>query len=294
MTPAMTPAPDETESEVRRMLRRALTRAVAELGARVVDDAVFGWRDRSIGCVVERGDSRLWLRVVWSRAEWARGHWWTGNRDAGEIRSVAKPTVIEVSERGDGPVVTRAELMTLATGTPVSATPELRAAPSVDGAWWTDLRHNLHLVARTPTTRTAVDPDGVCRRIFVFFGHELRTDPRRWRASHGDLHWNNLHTAPFGIVDWEAWGLAPRGYDAAFLLCHSLAIPEVAEEIARRFRHDLETEDGVVAQLYVLTKLLTRADGGEHPELVAPIHRHADRLLGRTRPTRPLTQGVNS
>lgn len=30
-----------------------------------------------------------------------------------------------------------------------------------------------------------------------------------------------------------------------------------------------------------MTKLLTRADSGEFPELVAPIHRHADRLLGR-------------
>lgn len=283
------PAP---ESEVRRMLRHALTRSVEELGASAVGEVVFGWRDRSIGCAVTRGDQRLWLRVVWSRAEWARGHWWTGNRDAGEIRSVAKPTVLEVSERGDGPTVVRAELMTLASGIPVSPTPELRAAPVVDDAWWSDLRHSLQMISRTSTTRTAVDPVGVRRRIAVFFGREVRTDVRRWRASHGDLHWNNLHAAPFSIVDWEAWGSAPRGYDAAFLLCHSLAIPEVAEEIAHRFRHDLETDDGVVSQLYVLTKLLTRADGGEHPELVAPIHRHADRLLGRPSLTRPLTQGV--
>jgi hypothetical protein len=57
-------------------------------------------------------------------------------------------------------------------------------------------------------------------------------------------------------------------------------VPHVADQIARRFRRDLESEGGIVSQLYVMTKLLTRADAGEHEHLVPALHRHVGRLLG--------------
>lgn len=277
----------------RRTLRDAFARMTAQLAVHVVGEPVLGWRDRSIGGAVERVGEPLWLRVVWARREWARGLWWTGNQDASEIRAAWKPAVIEVVEHAEGDVVLRAELMTRVHGAPCSATPVLRELPAVDGSWWDALRDDLSALAHVETSRMALDPANVLRRIAVFFGCEVETDERTWRPAHGDLHWGNLHTGPLAIVDWEAWGMAPRGYDAAFLLCHSLTVPDIAAEIARRFRDELDTEEGVVAQLYAMTRLLTRADGGENPDLVAPLHRHADRLIGRSRPSRPLMQGVS-
>ncbi|MGH3690378.1 MAG: phosphotransferase [Microbacterium sp.] len=278
---------------LRRMLHDALWRTAVDLGVRLSGDVVYGWRDRSIGSAVERGREVLWLRIVWARAEWARGAWWTGNRDAGGIRIDTKPTLLESREHTEGEVVFRAELMTLAPGSPCASTPELRDHVDIDGEWWSGLERSLITIAATPTPRMSLDPISVRRRIAVFFGYEIDTDPARWVSCHGDLHWNNIHADPLAIVDWEAWGLAPRGYDAAFLLGHSLGVPAIASEVTRRFRDDLDSDDGVIAQLYVLTKMLTRADGGAHPELIAPIHRHADRLLGRAPVSRPLTLGVN-
>ncbi|MBO9625496.1 MAG: phosphotransferase [Microbacterium sp.] len=278
------------------MLQHALVRMAGDLGVVPEGDAVSGWHDRSIGTLVSRGEERFWLRLAWARPEWARGMWWTGNADSSVLVGIPKPAVIEVAEQVQGPVVVRAELMSLVGGSPAAPESVLRAEAAVDEEWWLGLQTGLAALASTPTTRRALDPDGVRRRIAVFFGVDLDVDQGRWVASHGDLHWNNLHTGPLGILDWEAWGLAPRGYDAAFLLCHSLAVPAVAAEISRRFHDDLGTEDGLVAQLHVLTRLLTRADGGENPDLVEPLHRHADSLLGRirTRRTHPSHQGENA
>ena len=278
-------------AELREMLRAAQERFLRERGLVRKGAPVFGWRDRSVGSAVDNAGELQWLRVVWARKEWARGSWWTGNQDADVIRAAAKSRVLEVSELEEGPLTYRFELMTYQPGRPCSPTPDLRAPLGVEVGWWDALEESLGAVARTITPRKAVDDVAIVRRIRVFFGVETSTDVGQWRASHGDLHWANLHAEPFSIVDWEAWGLAPRGYDAAFLLCHSLAVPDTADEIARRFAQDLATDEGIVSQLYVMTKMLTRADGGEFPELVAPIHRHADRLLGRTPFTRPSSEG---
>lgn len=278
--------------ELRRILRDALSKTAAELDVRIDADPVYGWRDRSIGTAVMRGTERLWVRIVWARPEWARGMWWTGNQDAGVIRITEKPNLVEAREWREGPLMLRAEVMTLVPGSPCAPTAELRRDPDLEAGWWEALEHSLAAISATPTDRLALDPVSVRRRIAVFFDHEVDIDPARWHASHGDLHWNNLHARPLAIVDWEAWGLAPRGYDAAFLLCHALHVPTVAAELTRRFRDELESADGVASQLYVLTKLLTRADGGAHPDLVPLIHLHADRLIGRVRVTRPTTRGV--
>jgi len=278
-----------TTTAVRTALRLAYSRALADFGLDAIGRARFGWRDRSIGSVVERAGTRQWLRVVWSRRQWARNAWWTGNQDAAMITGVEKPRLLDVRAWEEGPLVYRAELMSLLPGRACAPTSVLARTPGLDESWWTDLERNLDAVAVTATDRTMLDPEIVRRRITVFFGIDLPVDQDDWVPSHGDLHWNNLHRDPFGIADWESWGLAPQGYDAAFLLGHSLAVPHVAEQIARRFRRDLETEGGIVSQLYVMTKLLTRADAGEHVGLVPAVHRHVGRLLGTRMPLRRRT-----
>jgi hypothetical protein len=45
----------------------------------------------------------------------------------------------------------------------------------------------------------------------------------RWESAHGDLHWCNVLVEPFGIVDWESWGLHPAGTGEAHLYLSALA-----------------------------------------------------------------------
>ena len=269
---------------LRTALRMAHSRALADLGLDAIGRVRFGWRDRSIGSAVEHAGSRQWLRVVWARREQAQGDWWTGNRDATSIRGVAKPRVLDARAWEEGPLVYRAELMSLLPGRACASTAVLERNPGLDDGWWEELERSLRALAETSTERRVLEPETMRRRITVFFGIDLDIDLREWLPAHGDLHWNNLHREPFAIADWEAWGLAPRGYDAAFLLGHSLAVRHAADEVARRFRGDLESDGGVISQLYVMTKLLTRADAGEHTELVPFIHRHVGRLLGARMP----------
>ncbi|MFJ4999738.1 hypothetical protein ACIP5T_16420 [Microbacterium sp. NPDC088619] len=269
-----------TSTALRVALRTAHSRSLADLGLNAIGRARFGWRDRSIGSVVERAGGRYWLRVVWSARGRARGAWWTGNQDASQIDGVAKPRLLDARAWEEGPLVYRAELMTLLPGRVCAPDAVLTGTPGLDESWWGELESSLDTLSAARTDRMVLDPEIIRRRISVFFGIEMDVDRDDWVASHGDLHWNNIHRDPFAIADWEAWGLAPRGYDAAFLLGHSLAVPHVAEQIARRFRRDLESEGGIVSQLYVMTKLLTRADAGEHEHLVPALHRHVGRLLG--------------
>lgn len=277
---------------LRTALRTAHSRALAELGLDAIGRVRFGWRDRSIGSAVEHAGSRQWLRVVWARREQAHGDWWTGNRDASAIRGVAKPRVLDARAWEEGPLVYRAELMSLLPGRTCASKAVLERSPGVDEGWWEELERSLGSLSETPTDRMVLDPDIMRRRITVFFGIDMDVDREEWRPAHGDLHWNNLHRDPFAIADWEAWGLAPRGYDAAFLLGHSLAVPHVADQVVRRFRGDLESDGGVISQLYVMTKLLTRADVGEHVELVPFIHRHVGRLLGTRMPRSRRSSGL--
>lgn len=74
-------------------------------------------------------------------------------------------------------------------------------------------------------------------------------------------------------------GPSPAGTDAATLLCYSLLVPEVAETVRELFADSLDTATGRVAQLYVVARLLRRIDGGDYPELAAPIVAHARTLL---------------
>lgn len=275
------PSPGTT---LRRALHGAYSRALAELGLDAIGRLRFGWRDRSVGSLVEHAGSHKWLRVVWARREHTQGDWWTGNHDASAISGLSKPRVLDARAWEEGPLVYRAELMSLLPGRACATTSVLERPTALDAAWWDELERTLGVLSTTATDRRVLDAEIMRRRIALFFGIEMDIDPDTWVPSHGDLQWNNLHRDPFGIADWEAWGLAPRGYDVAFLLGHSLAVPEIAEKVASRFRDDLESEGGVVSQLYVMTKLLTRADAGEHVELVPLVHRHVERLLGTRMP----------
>lgn len=83
------------------------------------------------------------------------------------------------------------------------------------------------------------------------------------------------------LVDWEGWGRAPAGYDAACLLLHALLVPGVAARVHAELVEQLTSRDGLLAQLYATTRLLQRAEQGDYPGMAIPLHRNADRVIER-------------
>jgi hypothetical protein len=260
-------------------MRALLDRAAQRFGLDLAGAPVFGWRDRTLGAPARGPGGQRWLRVTTEYPRWAHGQFWTGNADAKVITGVPKPEVVEVAEWDDPPRRVRAEVMTRLLGRVCSSSAELRDEPQLPDAWWADLRGALDRLAQTSTERVAVGQETITRRLVVFFGDAVDPIVTRWQTAHGDLHWNNLLGPDLGILDWEGWGRAPAGLDAATLYCHSLLRPGTAAQVREVFSDLLDSPDGIRAQLYVIARLLLRIERGDDPELALPLHHHASRLL---------------
>lgn len=279
MSPDTTAAVEEADRRFRTWMRQNLDRASRHFGLTVVAEPIFGWLLRSISAPAEGTDGRVWLRVVSERSEWTHGHAWTGNADANVLRDLPKPRVVEVHEWAEGEWRRqRAEVLTLLPGAPCSPTADARPDIVLPPQWWEDLQRAVARLAVTPTNRVSCDQDRIDRRVREIFGNigEIRIE--HWETVHGDMHWANLHTSPFGLLDWEQWGRGPAGTDAATLYCYSLAVPHLAQRVRACFPV-LDTPDGHRAQLYVTARLLHRASFGDHPYLVETLRHHGEVLL---------------
>lgn len=266
----------------REEMRHALHAAADRFGLDLTSDPVFGWRDRSIAAPATTGHADRWLRVVREHLGWAHGDMWTGNVDAAELPGVLKPSLLSHADEDEPPNRLRAEMMTRAPGTPCSPTPELRTPVELPAGWLPRLRNSLDSLTTTPTIRTCVTQADVTRRLAVFWGERVAPTVSTWTTAHGDLHWANLmHPAPY-ILDWELWGAAPAGYDAATLYCHSLLVPNVADQVRAAFADLLDTPDGRRAQLYAIARMLLHIEHGDYPDLAIPLHRLADQLTHTT------------
>lgn len=106
---------------------------------------------------------------------------------------------------------------------------------------------------------------------------ELRTR----KSAPGNRHWANLTAPHLTLLDWEAWGMAPAGYDAAVLYCASILHPELRPDVHGTFADLLECPSGRIAQLAAILKLLCLVEDGEHLDIAAPLHRHARTLITR-------------
>ncbi|MGW1503353.1 hypothetical protein ACWCQW_33215 [Streptomyces mirabilis] len=55
-----------------------------------------------------------------------------------------------------------------------------------------------------------------------------------WTTAHADVHGANL-TEPLRLLDWEGWGRAPEGFDAATLYAYSLRQPDTVAHVRDAF-----------------------------------------------------------
>ncbi|MCD9142936.1 hypothetical protein [Streptomyces albireticuli] len=105
-------------------------------------------------------------------------------------------------------------------------------------------------------------------------------DAITWTTAHGDLHWANLTAPGLRILDWEAWGRAPHGYDQATLYAYSLLQPATAARVRAAFP-ELDAPHTWTGQAVIAAELLQTLTRGDNHDLAGPLRAWACRLRAR-------------
>ncbi|MFC5184358.1 aminoglycoside phosphotransferase [Actinomadura harenae] len=250
---------------------------------------VRGIGDRTMGgLVVDRTTrDRSWLRVLAVPTGQASGVLWDGPISAPDLPGLRRPALeffdtvaagtdvdgvrhtvrAEVWELIDEPVCAPHETLTPARARTLGLTP----------GWWATLDASLSRLAAHPTDRVPRTQEQITVALRRAYGPDVPTLVERWTTQHGDLRWTNLTCGTPYLLDWEFWGRAPLGTDAATLYCTSLLVPGLAAAIHERYQHLLDTPEGRIAQLCVCVQLRRHRDVGP---LDRPLAEVAARLLG--------------
>ncbi|MFF9643643.1 hypothetical protein [Kitasatospora aureofaciens] len=236
----------------------------------------WGWRGRTLGRAVTTASREGWLRLVSAPADKAGGKLWEGPQEAERLMppAVPRPSLRERrtwTEGGHGYLAELYDKITAATIT--THEPILREAPDLDDAWWDDLSTALDAIATVPSDRVAVRQEYLDRAMPQYLGIPIDTKVPAWTTAHGDLHWANLTSPTLTVLDWEGWGIAPAGYDAALLHAYSLLVPDTTAQVRHQLTHILDTPAGRFAELVVITELLQTLDRGDNLDLEEPLRR---------------------
>ncbi|MEE1941449.1 hypothetical protein V1L54_18900 [Streptomyces sp. TRM 70361] len=252
------------------------------LRTRLDRDALVRKR-RSLGARTDRG---TWVRIERRRVEKIGSQGWNGTECAAVLGGVAQPRWHRavVWRQPDGVAMWRADETDLLPGAPVG-TSVLASDPGLPDTWWQALNASLDALAAHHTNRVAT-PDtvtitqgGVTEAVRRFLPSCIDTTVSRWWPAHADLNWANMTSPEFCLFDWEDWGMAPRGLDAASLWGNSLAVPALAERVRHERRRDLESRDGKLMTLFVCAKILAPDAHPEDPRL-EPARQAAARIAG--------------
>lgn len=237
---------------------------------------------RSVGARTDRG---TWVRIEARRPEKIDGQGWNGTECAALLEGVAKPAwYAAVSWRdAERAVMWRADETSFVTAAPVKPGGILTSEPTLSEDWWASLDASLTALAAAPTTRIST-PDTepmsqhrLTETIERVFPGRIDTQVDEWTTAHADLNWANLTAPECFLLDWEDWGRAPRGLDAANLWVNSLAVPALARRIREQRSADLASRSGRLAALFYCSQIVLAAD--ESDPLFAPAQREAADLL---------------
>jgi hypothetical protein len=215
---------------------------------------------RSVGGATDRG---TWVRIERRPRSRIDGQGWNGIEAAAALEGIRQPRWIAGMSWRDAEVsaMWRADETELVAAAPVKSGGRLTVDPMLPDAWWTTLNTSLNSLAVQETTRVAtpdtmtITQDGVRRTICETFGLSIGTVDE-WVPAHADLNWANVTAPDCWVLDWEDWGLAPRGFDSATLWVDSLAVPTLAARAWYERRADLESKDGRLMILFNLAKVI--------------------------------------
>ncbi|MEV6839756.1 phosphotransferase [Streptomyces sp. NPDC051133] len=268
-------APPADPVDERRMVA-AHHRAATRLGVTVTGPASWGWNGRTLG---RRGHHRrhgdCWLRLDSAPAGRRPDVLWEGASAAwAGLPGVPQPRLYAVDESRADQMLYHAELAAYLSSQVCFTVPVLSAPLDLPDRWWASLRTSLTAISAARTDRPTVRRQWLDRAFPRFLGLPPPRCPE-FTTAHGDLHWSNLTRQGPVLLDWEAYGTAPRGYDAALLLAYSLLVPQTAARVRAELGHLLDTPAGRVARLTAAAELLENASRGDHPELVPKLQEFA-------------------
>ncbi|MFI6640336.1 hypothetical protein [Streptomyces sp. NPDC050504] len=238
---------------------------------------------RSLGGRTEQG---TWVRIERRGFERIGPQGWNGTEAAAVLQGVSMPEWyrgLAWRELGE-PVMWRADELELIASPSVGKGALVLEDPDLPEAWWAELNASLDALAVQQTPRIAtpdtvtITQELVTRTLGEVFPGVADTRIERWAPAHADLTWANVMGPEFSIIDWEDWGMAPRGLDAATLWGNALAVPALADRVHRERRADLESRDGRLMALFFLAKIVGPHAYEEDP-LLTPARKEAERLV---------------
>jgi hypothetical protein len=273
--------PPDPDTEQR--MRTHHARAAKALAVQAEPGGEFwGWAGRTLGApVCTAAGAPAWLRLVSAPEAKASGTLWDGAPDAqhafGDLDG-HRPELLAVHDAVDDGTAYRAELSARVDQPVLSDDPILQHAPRLPDSWWADLTGALEKVAAADTDRVAVRQQYMDRAIPEFVGIPAPA-AHCWTTAHADVHWANL-SAPLRILDWEGWGLAPKGFDAATLYAYSLLQPDTAARVRDAFPV-LGSPAGLAAEATVCAQLLQTVARGDNLALEDQLRTWAEELRRR-------------
>lgn len=283
----MWPPPDDPGLVRRMQAAHALARRTLHARSTTGGQQLWGWRGRTLGQPVISPHGPAWLRLHSVPTDRIIDTFWNGNIDAQRSipLSIPRPRLVGWHDWTDQPWAYRAELYEHIDPRPVARRAILTTDPDLPRIWWTAVRTALDDIAAVPTDRVTLHQGFLAWAMPHYLGTLINghTSVARTTA-HGDFHYANLCGPDLFILDWEGWGTAPAGYDAAMLHSYSLLVPTVAARVRDEFAHLLETDAGRFAELAVITELLDTTARGDNIELAEPLRQRAALLLGRPVP----------
>ncbi|MEU2951038.1 hypothetical protein [Streptomyces xanthochromogenes] len=257
-----------------------LDRVERMLGVRLDRETVVRKR-RSVGARTDRG---MWVRIERRGLDRIGVQGGDGTASAEALRGIAKPAWFAgVAWRDEAePVMWRADETGLLPGAPVGSA-VVAKDPGLPEEWWASLNASLEALAAQHTNRIATsDTETLTQELVTGTIHSvfpgIDTAVTDWRPAHADLNWANVTAPVFCVFDWEDWGMAPRGLDAASLWGASLAVPALADRVRRERRNDLSSRDGKLMTLFVAAKILGPYADPDDPRL-APARKTAEQLV---------------
>ncbi|MFJ9026742.1 hypothetical protein ACIRPU_43435 [Streptomyces sp. NPDC102259] len=264
-------------------MRAHHARAAQALDVRVEPGGEFwGWAGRTLGAPARTATGQpAWLRLVSALEDKASGKLWDGALDAqhafGDLDR-HRPALLAVHDAVDDGTAYRAELSVRVDQPVLSDDPVLQRDLQLPDSWWADLTGALEKVAAVDTGRVAVRQQYMDRAIPEFVGIPAPVAPC-WTTAHADVHWANL-CAPLRILDWEGWGRAPEGFDAATLYAYSLLQEDVAARVRDAFPV-LGSPAGLAAEATVCAQLLQTVSRGDNLTLADPLRDWSEELRRR-------------
>ncbi|MFE8009073.1 hypothetical protein [Streptomyces sp. NPDC057418] len=235
-----------------------LDRVERSLGVHLERETVVRKR-RSVGARTDRG---TWVRIERRGLDRIGVQGGDGIASAEALRGIAKPSWFAGVTWRDTvePVMWRADETELLPGLPVGSS-VLTEDPKLTENWWASLTASMDALSMQHTNRIATpDTETLTQELIRETIHRafpgVETAVTEWSPAHADFNWANMTTPVFCVFDWEDWGMAPRGLDAANLWGASLAVPTLAARVRSERRDDLDTRDGKLMTLFVAAKIL--------------------------------------